>query len=62
MSSLYFDICSDLHIDQWDPSYNVKNSCGLIKNFPLEIQDSKSKYLIIAGDVSDNIHLSIEYI
>lgn len=62
MSNLYFDICSDLHIDQWDTSYNVKNPCGIVKNYPFKIEYSDSKYLIIAGDISDNLELSIEYL
>lgn len=58
----YFDICSDLHIDQWDPKIPNKYPCGLIRDFPLPIKKSVAKYLIIAGDVSDNIVHSLDYI
>ena len=60
---LYIDICSDLHIDQWDTNVFNKYPCGLIKNKPFNFTDqNKSKYLIIAGDISDNLNNSLNYI
>lgn len=61
----YFDICSDLHIDQWDPKIPNKYPCGLIRDIPLNLIKSTtdvSNYLIVAGDVSDNIDITIEYL
>jgi len=59
---LVIDLVSDLHIDQWSPLYKNKYPCGEIKDYPFEIKDSDSKYLIIAGDISDDVNISIEYL
>ena len=59
---LQIDLVSDLHIDQWSPLYKNKYPCGEIKDFPFEIKDTDSKYLIIAGDISDDINISIDYL
>ena len=59
---LVIDLVSDLHIDQWSPLFKNRYPCGEIKDFPFEIKDSDSKYLIIAGDISDDINVSIEYL
>ena len=56
------DICSDLHIDQWSNKYNNKYPCGQIKDYPFEFKKSNSEYLIVAGDISDNLLSSIEYL
>ena len=57
-----FDIVSDLHIDQWDSSLPNLYPCGEISDFPYEFPDTESEYLIIAGDISDNIDLSVKYL
>lgn len=60
-SNNYFDICSDLHIDQWDLKLKPEFPCGLVKNFPLKLKKSHGNILIIAGDISDKLDLSINY-
>lgn len=57
------DFVSDLHIGMWDPQYNIKHSCGERSNHPLDInnfKNSDSKILIVAGDTSDSLELSIK--
>ena len=56
------DICSDLHIDQWSNKYITKYPCGKIKEFPFKFKKTNSNYLIVAGDISDNLVCSIEYL
>lgn len=56
------DICSDLHIDQWSNKYITKYPCGEIKNFPFQFKKTDSPYLIIAGDIGDELLYSIEYL
>ena len=56
------DLSSDLHIDQWDKTLEVKNPCGEVKHFPYSFKETTNKILIIAGDISDNIDLSIKYL
>ena len=58
---LNIDLISDLHIDQWSSEYNIKYPYGEIKNKPFNIKN-KSEILIIAGDISDNLDLSIKYL
>ena len=59
--SIQIDIVSDLHIDHWDKNYNTKYPYGNIKNYPLKFTNTDSDYLIIAGDISDDLENSIEY-
>ena len=61
-NQVLIDIVSDLHIDQWSFDYNIKYPCGLIKNAPFNNPNTNSEYLIIAGDISDNIQDSINYL
>ena len=56
------DIVSDLHIDQWSTNYKNKYPCGEVKNFPLKFENVQSQYLIVAGDVCDNLNESIKYL
>lgn len=61
--TIKIDFVSDLHIEMWDPQYNIKHPCGERSNHPLDInifKDSDSKILIVAGDTSDTLKLSIE--
>lgn len=60
--NLYIDIASDIHIDQWNNDIENIHPCGKKLHFPYDFDDKKSKILIIAGDVSDDIDLSIEYL
>lgn len=61
---LYIDFISDIHIDQWDPLVGVKYPCGEVKNHPIDWNKIllKSKILVIAGDISDDIDISIDYL
>lgn len=57
------DFISDLHIEMWDPQYNIKHPCGERSKHPLDInifKNSDSKILIVAGDIADSLELSIE--
>ena len=56
------DLSSDLHIDQWDNTLDVKNPCGEVKHFPYSFKKTINRILIIAGDISDDIDLSIKYL
>ena len=57
-----FDIVSDLHIDQWDSSLSGQYPCGKVKDIPFNFPKSDSRILIVAGDISDNIDLSLQYL
>lgn len=61
-NQLKIDVVSDLHIDQWSYKYTNKYPCGIVKNIPFKLENINSKYLIVAGDISDNIYYSIEYL
>ena len=56
------DIVSDLHIDQWDSSLNIKNPCGKVSDVAFEFQKTNNRILIVAGDISDDIELSVNYL
>ena len=51
-----------IYIDQWSPNIVNKYPCGEIKNKPYVLKSTSSKYLVIAGDISDNIHESINFL
>lgn len=55
------DIVSDLHIDHWDVTIPVKYPCGNRIHYPLDITP-QSDILIIAGDISDDLDLSLKYL
>jgi len=55
------DFVSDLHIESWDTKLHFKHPYGERKNKKFNIKPS-SEILIVAGDISDNIHLSIKYL
>jgi len=57
-----FDIVSDLHIDQWDSSLSGQYLCGQVKDVPYQFPNSDSRILIVAGDISDDIDLSLQYL
>lgn len=60
---LSVDLTSDLHIDQWDPTLENKYPCGVIKNYPIQWEGKiKSKILIVAGDISDQLEFSLDYL
>ena len=59
---MYIDIITDIHIEQWDTEIENKYPCGEIINAPLEFTENIDKLLIIAGDISDNLDLSLEYL
>lgn len=56
------DIVSDLHIDNWSLKYKNKYNKLKICEYPFLINHSDADYLVIAGDISDNIHTSLEFI
>lgn len=56
------DICSDLHIDQWNKNLYQKYPCGIREYNNLSWEKKDNTILIIAGDISDNIDLSIKFI
>ena len=56
------DVVSDLHIDQWSPNYNNKYPCGKISNHPHKFKKTDAKILVVAGDVSDDLELTIKYL
>ena len=63
MSDFNIDLCSDLHIDQWDTNIFNKYPNGHKKDFPFKFSNNTgAKYLIIAGDISDNLNNSINYL
>jgi len=61
-SRIEIDIVSDLHVDQWDPRIGSKYPCGEIRDRPYDFRDKKSRMLIVAGDVSDDINTTLEYL
>lgn len=58
------DLISDLHIDHWDPKIKSLFPSGKVKNYPFDLkkEKNKSKILIVAGDISDDLKQSIDYI
>lgn len=67
MDNFSINVASDLHIDQWDSKHNIKYKCGEVKEFPIDWgkivdKNNKNKILIVAGDVSDNLELSCNYL
>ena len=59
--TLKFKIVSDLHIDHWDSDYISSHPHGEVKNIPLNLEE-KGGILIVAGDVSDDINMSIDFL
>jgi hypothetical protein len=60
-----FDYVSDLHIDYWDPKWHtLYMPNGPASDFPLQWDKMKIKsdILVVAGDVSDKLEYSIEYL
>ena len=62
MNKINIDIVSDLHIEQWDSTIDNKYPNGEIKDIPFIFPNTKSNILIIAGDISDDINISLKYI
>ena len=62
MDNFLIDIVSDLHIEQWNNKYSTKYPCGKINNLPYNFEDKKGSILIVAGDTSDDIDLTLEYL
>ena len=63
-TSIGFDVVSDLHIDQWSTKYKDTNiyPSGEIVHHPMTFGNTASEYLIVAGDISDDINESIRYL
>ena len=60
-NSLSIDLISDLHIDQWSNDINIKYPYGEKKHIPA-VLNQKSDILVIAGDISDDLELLLNYI
>lgn len=58
------DLISDLHIDHWDPKIKSLFAIGEVKNYPLDLgkEKNRSKILIVAGDICDDLNQSINYL
>jgi Icc-related predicted phosphoesterase len=56
-----FDYCSDLHIDYWDKKWRTLYMREGEKHHPM-CWKKKSDLLVVAGDISDNLDYSIEYL
>lgn len=58
------DIISDLHVDHWDKDYKSKFPCCKTAHSPYYLckEGNKEDILIIAGDISDDFNMSIEYL
>lgn len=58
------DLISDLHIDHWDPKIKSSFAVGKVKNYPFDLkkEQEKSKILVVAGDICDDLNQAIEYI
>jgi DNA repair exonuclease SbcCD nuclease subunit len=54
-------IVSDIHIDHWDSDYISYYPYGEVKNNPLNLLE-KGGILIVAGDISDDINMSIDFL
>ena len=62
MANILIDIVSDLHIDQWNTDLDNKYPCGKRSNYPYDFDNKKANILVVAGDTSDNINLSLDYL
>ena len=62
MDNLSIDIVSDLHIDQWDNTIESKHPHGIRAYKPYDFNDSHSDILVIAGDVSDDLDITLNFI
>lgn len=63
MDALEINLVSDLHIDQWSLDLVNKYPCGPIKNIPMQWKNpDKAGILIVAGDISDNLEISLDYL
>ena len=56
------DIISDIHIEYWTKNIKRNYDIGLIEDYPFKLKNTDSKYLIIAGDISDNLDDSIYFL
>lgn len=59
------DLISDLHLEHWDLNFKCDYECGERKHLPffenVKIK-TNSEVLIVAGDISDDITRSIEFL
>ena len=55
-------LLSDLHIDHWSSQYKTKYPHGEITESPLILSERYDDVLIIAGDVCDDLDLTINYL
>lgn len=67
VNRLFADVGSDFHVDQWDTqSYAMRFPCGKRVHQPLNVSPNGTprtdapRLLIVAGDVSDDLHTSIK--
>lgn len=63
MELLSLFLVSDLHVDHWSPEYNIFYPCGDTANYPIQwLAPDNPSILVVAGDVSDVMGLSIDYL
>lgn len=62
MNFIKFDIVSDLHLEYWDENIKRSHYLGKISNYPFRFKKTDSEYLIIAGDICDNLQNSIDFL
>ena len=58
------DLVSDLHLEHWDPKIKSPFVIGKVTNYPINLdkEKNKSKILIVAGDICDDLNQSIDYL
>lgn len=62
MNKYFFDVISDIHIDQWDSSLVNLYPCGPIIQAPFTLQANENHILIVAGDVSDSMEYTLNFL
>jgi hypothetical protein len=56
-------VVADLHVDCWDDSFPNPFPCGTRHHHPLVWdKPDEDAVLVVAGDVSDNMDTTIQYI
>ena len=61
---MHIDLISDLHEDHWNSDKKSTFPLGEVKNYPFDLkkEKDKSKILIVAGDICDDLNDSINYL
>lgn len=56
------DVISDIHIEYWTKNIKRNYNVGKIEDYPFKFKKTNSKYLIVAGDISDDLSDSIYFL